>query len=83
MSQLLTRKSAVATEIAQTNIATVVALCGAKRPKLMNRMVSQKTTITRNGGGRALPTFCSTRSHRDCVMSPANASALDLSSRCS
>ena len=77
------RKKAVATESAHNPIAaTMMALLGAKSPKLRKRMVTQKMTTARKGRGMGLPALFSIRSQRARAMSPASVSARDLSSRC-
>ena len=58
------RKIAPATDIALTiSVVTAVAFRGANKPKLMKRILSQKTTTTRNGVETVVP-FCSKSSQR-------------------
>jgi hypothetical protein len=71
---------APATASAQRNSARIaVALCGANRPKLKKRRLSQNTTNTSNG--IAIPVVvCSAKSHRAPVIALTSCSACDRTS---
>jgi len=76
------RKIAPETAVAQTNrVKIATALRGAKRPKLMNVMVSQAVTTNRTGMEAELLS-CSNVSQRVCPISNRMLKAWSLAARC-